>query len=63
MSNNVNTGLLERASEMIDYFESKLPAQLIEADLASNDLEALHGHVLQAEAEASCQEHNDNDIY
>jgi hypothetical protein len=50
MSNQVNTNLLERASACIDYFERKLPAQIIEADLDRNDLEALELHVNEAEA-------------
>tara|TARA_R110000868_G_scaffold376886_2_gene642118 strand:+ start:253 stop:492 length:240 start_codon:yes stop_codon:yes gene_type:complete len=49
MSNQVNTNLLERASVCMDYFESKLPAQIIEADLKRNDLEALEVHVKEAE--------------
>lgn len=55
MSSITNTSWLERAAECIDYFEGKLPAQLIEQDLNSNDLESLQKHVLQAEAEISIE--------
>lgn len=56
MSNLVNDELFNRAAEMIDYFEGKLPAQLIEQALGSNDLDSLRKYVLEAEAEASRQE-------
>lgn len=49
MSNEVNTKLFERASEMIDYWSGTLHAKLIEGALDSNDLEALRGHVNKAE--------------
>lgn len=57
MSNEVNTRLLERASEMIDYWEGTMHARILERDIASNDLEALQYHVAQAEAECSREEH------
>ncbi len=53
MSTQVNTNLFERAALMVDYFQDKLPAQLIEADLERNDLQALDYHVTAAEAIAS----------
>lgn len=53
MSNNINSVLFDRASEMITYFEGKLPAKVIEADLDRNDLEALQVHVANAEAVAA----------
>lgn len=62
MSNQINAQLFERAAEMIDFFEGKLPAQVIEQDLASNDLEALYQHVTLAEAEASRQEFHSANI-
>lgn len=56
MSNQTNDQLLDRAAEMVDYFESKLPAQLILKALDSNDLELVRKYTLEAEAEASRQE-------
>lgn len=56
MSNNINTELLERASDMIDYWEGTLHAELIEYAIDINDLELVHDYVLKAEAEASRQE-------
>lgn len=61
MSTQVNTELYERAAEMIDYFQDKLPAQLIEKALKNNDLDALRLHVAQAEAEVSRQEFYEQD--
>jgi hypothetical protein len=63
MSNQTNELLLERASDMIDYFEGKQPAQRIEKDIDNNDLDQLLIDVSEAEAEASRQEFNNNDIY
>lgn len=63
MSTEVNTQLMERAASMIDYFEGKLPAELIEKDLELNDLDSLYKHVHEAEAEASRQEHYATDTY
>lgn len=62
MSTAVNTELFERAEEMIDYFEGKVPAKIIEQDLKDNNLESLQLHVSEAEAMASQQEFNANDI-
>lgn len=56
MSSQVNSVLFSRAADCIDYFEGKLPAQLIEQDLKFNDLESLQRHVLLAEAEMSIEE-------
>lgn len=61
MSNHTNTDLYERAVYMIDYFQDKLPAQLIESDIANNDLELLQRHIVEAEAEAARQEFYNND--
>lgn len=55
MSDFINSELLERAAVCINYFESKMPATLIEQDLASNDMESLRRHVLVAEAEMSIE--------
>lgn len=56
MSVDTNTELLERAAEMIDYWEGTLHARLIEADIDSGDLESLRYHVTVAEGQASQQE-------
>lgn len=50
MSNLANTELLESAAELIDYFEDKLPAKVIEKDIAGNDMDALAAHVREARA-------------
>lgn len=63
MSNEINTLLLERASEMITMFEGKLPAQVIEQDLVREDLEALNTHVCEAEALAAQNEIEGSDVY
>lgn len=55
MSDSSTTELLERASEMITYFEGKLPVKVIEADLERNDLDMLWVHVHEAEMEISRQ--------
>ena len=49
MSNINNDELLERAGVCMEYFESKLPAQVIERDIEQGDLEALRYHVAEAE--------------
>lgn len=59
MSTQVNTQLLERAADCIDYFDGKMPAKLIEKDLETNDLESLLVHVTQAEKMIMEQESND----
>lgn len=53
MSNNVNTELLDRAAEMVDYFEGKLPATLIRNALDENDLDLVRRYVVEAEAMAA----------
>lgn len=53
MSNNVNTELLDRAADMVEYFESKLPAQLILKALDENDLDLVRRYVVEAEAMAA----------
>lgn len=63
MSQQVNTELFERASEMIDYFEGKVPPKIIEQDLKDNNLESLQFHVAEAEAMASQQEFNSADVF
>ena len=61
MSTEVNTQLMERAASMIDYFEGKLPAELIEKDLELNDLDSLYKHVHEAESLASKENYYDSD--
>lgn len=48
MSNETNSILYQQAAEMIDYFEGKLPAQLIEQALDSGDLVQLNAAVNKA---------------
>lgn len=48
VSNLVNIELMESAAELIDYFEGKLPAELLERDIQNNDLETLAAHVRDA---------------
>lgn len=69
MSQTVNSELFERASIVSDYFEGKLPAQVIEKDLERNDLEQLELHIYEAEAIMSQEYYHamdmlgDNDSY
>jgi hypothetical protein len=63
MSNEINEQLMERAASMIDYYEGKLPAQMIELDLERNDLDALYDHVCAAEAMLAQEEFENADIY
>lgn len=62
MSNQINTELLERASDVIDYFEGKVLAEVIEKDLDTNDLGALVAHVAIGEAQMAQQEFEASDI-
>lgn len=61
MSNQVNDTILDRAQEMVEYFEGKLPAKLILDALDKNDLYLVMEQTLKAEAEASRQEFEYND--
>jgi len=56
MSNQVNTDLLERTAEMIDYFEGKLPAKELERLLDLQDYEALYYSEKLARAEYNRQQ-------
>lgn len=56
MSNNVNQELLERAAEMVEYWEGTLHAELIRYALDSNDLDQVRQQVVLAEGEAARQE-------
>lgn len=58
VSNLANTELLESAAELIDYFEDKLPAKLLEQDIRENDMDALAQHVMEARAAQSDIEFN-----
>ncbi len=55
MSNNVNTDILERASEMVEFWEGTVNAELIKMALDSNDLEQVRISTVNAEADASRQ--------
>jgi hypothetical protein len=50
MSNEINTRLFERASEMIDYWTGTMHAKLIQNSLDMNDLEQLEADVKRAES-------------
>lgn len=63
MSNQVNTQLYERASEMIDQWEGTPIARVIEADLDRQDLDSLYQHVCYAEGMASQEEFGNHDVY
>lgn len=63
MSDLVNAQLFERAAEMIDYFEGKLPAKAIEQALDNQDLEALYVLVCTAESLATQQEMEYADVF
>lgn len=56
MSNNVNTDILERAAEMVGYWDGTIHAELIKVALNSNDLEQVRFNVVKAEADAARQE-------
>lgn len=61
MSNNTNTILLERAADMIDYWDNTVQSKILEQLVEANDLEALVVEVAKAEAMASQQEFQNND--
>ena len=52
MSNQVNTQLYERASEMIEFWTGTQHAQRIEYIMSLNDLDELERAVREAESEA-----------
>jgi hypothetical protein len=56
MSNQVNDQLLERAAEMVEYWEGTLHARIIRHALDTNDLDEVRVAVADAEAEAARQE-------
>lgn len=53
MSNENNSQLFERASDMITYFEGTVVAKVIEKNMEDNDLDALAVNVLKAENQVS----------
>lgn len=50
MSLESNTTLIEEAQEFIDYFEGKLPAEVMRQDIETGDLDSLAYHIGQARA-------------
>lgn len=56
MSNNVNTDLLERAAEMVEFWEGNKIADEVQSALNSNDLDLVRKYTLDAEAEAARRE-------
>lgn len=48
MSDLANTALIEEAGNLIDYWEGKLPSELMRADIETHDYESLHRHVSEA---------------
>lgn len=55
--------IMEAAEEMLEYWDGTMWARVIERDLQTDDLEALHYHVSQAEKERSIQETEFGDVY
>lgn len=62
MSDSINTELLERAAEAIDYFGDTTIGKTIQNDIDRNDLEILVTHVAIAEAQMAQQEFMDANI-
>jgi len=56
MSNQVNTDLLERVAELMEYWEGTMHAKLLQQALDSNDLEQLNYIANLAEKEMRLQE-------
>lgn len=66
MSNEINTQLLARAHEQMEYWTGTMWERMIQRDIDESDLESLNYHVTHAEAEMSMQEdmpdpHNPSD--
>lgn len=59
MSNNVNTELLERASELIENYNGGLWDRILQRDIDAGDLDALKYHVHEAEAQKAIEDEND----
>lgn len=58
MSSTQNDGFLEEASFYIDYFTGTTLGKMLEADLATNDLEGLQHHLVDARKAAFNLEFN-----
>lgn len=56
MSHEVNTILIERAGDLIDYFAGTYVARVLQRDVDANDLEALKFHVSEYEAQRMIEE-------
>jgi hypothetical protein len=62
MEDHINTNLIERAGEVMAYFEGTDLETAIANNLDRNDLEMVNHLVVEAEAEISRQEFNRYDI-
>ena len=60
MSNQVNTNLMELASDHIDFWQGTLRAEVLEGDLERNDMESLSQHILESAQEMAIQEQQDH---
>lgn len=63
MSNQINTDLIERAQDVMTYFEGTDLETAILNNLDRNDLDMVRELVVNAEAEISRQEFNRYDVY
>lgn len=62
MSEQINTLLLERAAEAIDYFGDTTIGKILQGDIDRNDLEILVVHVALAEAQMAQNEFEAADV-
>jgi hypothetical protein len=56
MSDYIADKLYDQVAELVSYWEGTLWARMLERDLDTNDMEALHFHAQQAYAEMRLQE-------
>jgi hypothetical protein len=56
MSDYIADKLYDQVAELVSYWEGTLWARMLERDLDTNDMEALHFHAQQAYAEMQLQE-------
>lgn len=56
MSHSSNTNLMERAADMVDFWQGTVIAKTIERDLDVQDFDALLLHITLAEGQASQEE-------
>lgn len=63
MSDTINTNLLERASEVMTYFEGTQVDYAVERAIELNDLDRVRYLVVSAEAEMSREEYYASDSY